>query len=83
MNWFYQGFTSGMTAIDTRPDAAWRECAHAIRSAARAFVAAEYRVAHFDDPDQKQVRLDADQAGQRAYWETLQQPPGEDPYWPI
>lgn len=82
MNWFYRGFTSGMQRVDTRPDAAWRECAHVIRTAARKHAAATYRHEHADDADAAQMRLDADQAGQRAYWETLKQPPGKDPAWP-
>ena len=61
-------FTYGM--IDMSQSAVAARQAHEKCNSAREVAISSYLVAHAGDVDQAQVRLDADQAGQRAYWAT-------------
>lgn len=59
-------WTYGM--IDASPEAEERRRVHGIRNEARRAAEAAHMAEHAGDPDPAQTRLDADQAGQRAYW---------------
>ena len=59
-------FFHGM--IDMSPRAVAGRAAHDLCTVCREAAVAAYLAAHANDDHQAQVRLDADQAGQRAYW---------------
>ena len=61
-----RSFFSGL--IDMTPGAIAARAEHARCEIVRHAAVAEYRAANAAEPDQAQMRLDADHVGQRAYW---------------